>query len=136
MTLSYLIHSSEDTDKLHRIVCEALGINDAEIMKESLEGHYGNDIGFAKAHLTGKRAKEVVQRISLELSEKSRKELLAQLDISMDEHDALYLRLDRQSMGSGLSLSDQEPIRVKIKFKFRIDDHDLMRSAFIEEMKL
>jgi RNA binding exosome subunit len=134
--LSYFVHSTEDAYRLNQAVCEALGIGDTEISKESLEGHYGNRLEFIKAHLIGRRAEEVVGRISSGLTESSRKELLAQLDSSMDEHDALYLRLDRQSIESGLSISDQEPIRVKIKPKFRRGGHEVMKAAFIEELKL
>jgi len=118
------------------VVCEALGIADTEISKESLEGHHGNSLEFVKAHLIGRRAEEVVERISSGLTESSRKELLAELDSSMDEHDALYLRLDRQTIESGLSIADQEPIRVKIKPKFRRGGHESMKAAFMEELKL
>jgi len=117
-------------------VCEAFGIDDTEISKESLEGHYGNSLVFVRAHLTGRRAEDVAGRISSGLTEASRNELLAKLDISMDEHDALYLRLDRESIESGLTISDQEPIWVKIKPKFRRGGRELMKVAYMEELKL
>ena len=64
VTLSYFVHSTEEVDRLNRAVCEVLGILDDEVSRESLEGHYGNKVEFVKAHLTGKRAEEVVERIS------------------------------------------------------------------------
>jgi len=136
VTLSYFVHSTEDAARLNQAVCEALGIFEIEISKEPLKGHYGNSLDFIKAHLTSNRAESVVSRIFSGLTESSREELLTHLDSSMDEHDALYLRLDRQSIESGLSLSDQEPIRIKIKPKFRRGGHESMKAAFMEELRL
>jgi len=136
VTLSYFVHATEDAERLNRTVCEAFGVNESELGRESLEGHYGNKLEFVKAHLVGGRAEQVVKRIAKRLTDDSKRLLQAQLENSMDEHDALYLRMDRQSIDEGFSISDQEPIRVKIKPKFRAGDRETMRQAFEEGLEL
>ena len=136
ISLSYFIHATEDRVKLNDSVRVSFGLEENEITIEKLEGYYGNVLESVKVHLFGKRAEQVVEIISSGLGELARKQLLTLLDASMDEHDALYLRLDRQALESGLSLSDREPIRVKVKPKFRAGGRDAMKLAFMERLRL
>ncbi|MCL5067309.1 MAG: hypothetical protein M1368_03020 [Thaumarchaeota archaeon] len=117
--MSYFIHSTEDEARLEASVDAALGIKQGELQFDKIEGHFGNEMRFAKARLTGKRASEVSVRILANLTKSARKTLMDRLEQSVDEHDAFYLRLDRQSMDGNLNISDEEPIRIKLKPKFR-----------------
>ncbi len=53
----------------------------------------------------------------------------------MDEHDALYLRIDRQSIDRELVISDEEPIRVKLKPKFRVGGRASMKEGYGEMIR-
>lgn len=126
VTVSYLVHATEDAVRLEGKIEEVLGIRKEEFQFDRTEGHYGNEVIFAKAHLIGSRAKEVSGVILSKIDTASRKALSGRLELSVDEHDALYLRLDRQSLGDKLKVSDEEPIRIKMKPKFRFGGRDKM----------
>lgn len=136
VAISFLIHSTEDTERLIDEVSQGLGLESKEISREELEGHNGNQMILAKAHLTGSRAREVVETISKRLSTLARRQLLDILEDSMDEHDALFLRLDRQSIAKQLDAGEEEPIRVKIKPKFRQGGRQSMKESYVEALKL
>lgn len=110
------------------MIASSLGIELSELELNKLEGHFGNEMTFAKARIVGKRANEVCERIFENLTNTAKITLTAQLEQSVDEHDALYLRLDRQSMGGNLRLSDDEPIRIKLKPKIREIHSKMIRS--------
>ncbi|MHB8568275.1 MAG: RNA-binding domain-containing protein [Nitrososphaerales archaeon] len=135
VTIMYLIHATEDSDRLEKAVCAIFGIETSDIASEKLGGYYGNELLMARAHIVGKRASEIVSRIADRLTESTRKEITARISSSMDEHDALYLRFDRQKILEGLSDSDDEPIRIKIKPKIRFGGCEAMKEAYISELK-
>lgn len=136
VTISYFIHATEDIQRLNDEVCASFGLKLSELSLEELEGHYGNRVQFVKVHTINRRASEVFEQIGLKLTEASRREISQELEKSMDEHDALYLRIDRQTLFRGLSLSDEEPIRVKLKPKFRLKGPGEMASLYRREMKI
>jgi len=136
VTISYFIHSTEDARKLNGEICAEFGLDEPELNQEELEGHYGNKLTFVKAHLTNMRAADIFQQIASRLTPSTRQRLSRELEKSMDEHDALYLRLDRQTLIEGLSLSDEEPIRVKLKPKLRSGGRQEMASVYKKELKL
>ncbi|MGI0092353.1 MAG: RNA-binding domain-containing protein [Nitrososphaerales archaeon] len=130
VTISFFIHSTEDSERLQVLVCERLAMGREELHIEIIQGHYGNEIISAKAHLIGRRAYEVSLEIFRRLSSRSREKLLEELDRSIDEHDSLYLRIDRQSLGSEFGLSDEEPVRVKLKPKHRTGGRESMLANY------
>ncbi len=113
--VSYLVHATEDGDRLGKAVRERLKIGPtAEI--EDLEGHFGNRILRARHHLTGEDASLALASLSSSLTAEARRELLGNLAAMIDEHSALYVRLDKQSfLAGGLSLSNADPVRVRVK---------------------
>jgi len=83
---------------------------------EELEGHFGNRIARVKVHLTGADAERGVDHMLKALSMDTRKEIVKSLGISVDEHSALFIRFDKQSMVQGrLKLGDVDPVHVKLK---------------------
>jgi len=132
VTVSFFVHSTEDSERLLSLISEKLGLAPEELKTESVEGYYGNAIVSVKAHITGKRAREVALGILRSLSKRAKQQILSELKKSMDEHDALYLRIDRQSINREIALSDEEPIRVKLKPKFRVGGHNSMKEGYEE----
>lgn len=116
-------------------ICAALGLEESEFRYDKIHGHFGNEMKFAIAHLTGKRANDVSAQIFSCLSASAKKALAARLEQSVDEHDALFLRLDRQTIERNLSISDEEPVRVKLKPKTRAGGRSKMIEFYREKLE-
>jgi RNA binding exosome subunit len=133
VTVSFFIHSTEDEPKLLNAVRARLSIQDEEMTKERLLGYFGNEIVFVRAHIIGRRAQSVSHLILKSLTKTARFATLSEIEKSLDEHDSLYLRLDRQTINDPeISLSDEEPIRVKLKPKSRFGGRTSMKEQYEE----
>lgn len=131
-----MIHATEAEEDLLRKVKEKFGINDEDISLDKIQGYFGNLILSVKIHVIGPGTKQVANRIFSCLSKNSRETLLSELDKSMDEHDSLYVRIDRQNLGTEeIFLSDEEPIRVKLKPKRRTGGRESMKKEYVELLK-
>lgn len=136
VTISFFIHSTEDEDRLLKAVENKFALEPEEVATEKITGHFGNDMISVRAHLVGERAQETATRIVESLAKNARNSIRAELQRSLDEHDSLYLRLDRQTFGeSSLSLSDEEPIRIKLKPKVRSGGRQSMAKQYEELMR-
>jgi RNA binding exosome subunit len=112
---TYLVHATEDPMKLQRAVQGLLQTQAAPGVEE-LEGHFGNRIIRARFHLTGEEAALAIANIFGKMPLKLRKEILAQIPSYLDEHSALFLRLDKQELVSGsIALGSGDPVRLKVK---------------------
>jgi len=115
LEVSYLVHSTEDADKIRSAVERTLGVEAAPVTEE-LDGHYGNKIVHVVHRLTGEAASSALADVARRLPSSTRDELLQNIEAMMDEHSALYVRLDRQSLVRGeLALGVSEPVRVRVK---------------------
>jgi RNA binding exosome subunit len=113
--VSYLVHSTEDQQKLSRRVEEMLKM-DVQGKADELEGHYGNKIVRVSYRITGGSASSFFANLASSLPEEVKKELSKDLERMVDEHSALYLRLDKQSLVSGrLALGGVESVRLRVK---------------------
>jgi RNA binding exosome subunit len=113
--VTYLLHATEDEEKVANAVGALLYVNGAEEVEE-LEGHFGNPIKRVRVHLTGEQASQGLERLLGKMPEGLRKEVVGALGKHLDEHNALFLRFDKQSLVSGsLSLGEKDPVRVKVK---------------------
>jgi RNA binding exosome subunit len=131
VTISFFIHATEEATRLLELVNNKLRLEEGELTEEKITGYFGNEIVSIRAHLIGPRAKIVSVGIIESLSDQARNSIRAELDRSLDEHDALYLRLDRQSLGdTKISLSDEEPIRIKLKPKNRLGGREIMKLEY------
>ncbi|MGI0080186.1 MAG: RNA-binding domain-containing protein, partial [Nitrososphaerales archaeon] len=129
-TVSFLVHATEDEGRLLQNVVDSFGISKEGTVKEYLEGHYGNSLTHFTVHVTGERATEISSMILSRLDQSSKKALVAELEKYLDEHDALYLRLDRQELPEKFLLGDDEPIRTKLKPKSRRGGRQSMIEAY------
>jgi RNA binding exosome subunit len=133
ITISFFIHSTEDADRLKKLAMERLGLDSSELNVEKITGHFGNEILSVRAHVIGERAQAVATRIIEQLSKTARDSIRNEIGKALDEHDSLYLRLDRQSLQDPLlSLSDEEPIRIKLKPKGRFGGRQTMKREYEE----
>ena len=115
LTVSYILHATEDEKTVLNAVRNLVS-GGAEPAVEELEGHFGNRIAHVSFHLTGDAADEAFSRVVWSLSEDAKAELMRTISSHIDEHSALFLRLDKQSVVSGkLLLGETDPVRVKVK---------------------
>ncbi len=135
VAISFFIHATEDEARLLSNVSSKIGLAGQELKSDVIAGHFGNKITSGKAHGTGMNAQKIASFILANLSPGGKSKLLKELDKSMDEHDALYLRIDRQLIDEYLSLSDQEPIRIKLKPKSRAGGRETLKKGYIELIK-
>lgn len=113
--IAYLVHPTEDGERIGFKVKSVMGI-EAEPEQHQLEGHFGYTIVQVRYHLTGEEASHVVKSLASGLDYESKKTLGEAIEDSIDEHSALYLRLDKQQLMAGrLTLGKSDSIRVKIK---------------------
>lgn len=115
VSISCLVHATEDENLVESSIARLLAAG-AEPERQELEGHYGNAIRRVEFRLTGEAAERALSKILHDMSGRSRKELLEHIAEHVDEHSALFLRLDKQRLVSGeVSLIETDPVRVKVK---------------------
>ena len=115
MEVTYLLHATEDPDRVRAAVSEAFAVESAP-EEEPLEGHYGNKIVRVVFHVTGDEADRAFHRMIEGLGPALRRELLEGLGGHVDEHQALFVRFDKQALVSGsLSFGAGDSVRVKVK---------------------
>jgi RNA binding exosome subunit len=113
--VTYLVHATEDAGKIEGAVARLLGQSETP-ETESLMGHFGNVIIRARLHLTGARAGAAFEHILASMPRETADGIASDIAPYLDEHAALYLRLDKQRLVSGIvSIGPGDPVRVKIK---------------------
>lgn len=113
--VSCFVQATEDKEKIREQIQRNLGILSSP-EEEALEGHFGNPIVHLRWHLTGEDAWSCFGRLAALLGDAGRAELRASLASYLDEHGALYLRLNKQVLMSGMGvMTTSDPVRVKVK---------------------
>ena len=113
--VSYLVHATEDPEKVGRAVAALLRTSRGEAT-ERLQGHYGNEIFRVRIHLTGDEAARACDSLFVRMQPVAKAEVLGGLDSFIDQHSALFLRLDKQALVSGeVAPGSADPVRIKIK---------------------
>lgn len=135
ITISFFVHATEDIERILLDLSNTFGLKETDIACESVEGHFGNLITLIKVHVIGERSMLVARCLTSHLSKCAKSNIMSELRISMDQHDSLYLRFDRQTLHRQLELDDDEPIRIKLKPKFRLADRSTIMKAYTELLK-
>ena len=113
--VTYFVHATEDQEKIGRAVGRLLGKN-LTPETEALEGHFGNRILRVRVRLTGEEAESGFRRLVDSLPRGVLDKVISEVESHLDEHSALFVRLDKQDLVSGsVSLGDSDPVRVKVK---------------------
>ncbi len=118
--IEFFIHATEDEAKVLKTVSETLRIPQDAFGRTVLEGHFGNPIIIFKAHPTGREADTFVEKLTRFLIDTEKKKLILNMLSQIDEHGALYLRVDKQSLFTNrLTQSQVDVVRIKIKPRFK-----------------
>jgi len=113
--VTYLVHATEDPDKIWRAV-SALLSSSTEPETEELEGYFGNSIVRVRLHLTGDEASSAFQSVQKSFPSGLKSEILSDLTSFLDEHGAFFLRLDKQRLVAGsAALGSADSVRLKVK---------------------
>ena len=113
--VTYLVHATEDPEKVRRVVSTLLR-SSAEPEMEQLEGHFGNKIVRARLHLTGDEASSAVRNVLKSIPSGLKAEIISDLTSFIDEHSAFFLRLDKQRLVAGsTALGSGDAVRLKVK---------------------
>jgi RNA binding exosome subunit len=115
LEISYFVHATEDLERVTRTISGRFGLSEQPEL-ESLEGHFGNRIVRVNHRVTGAEAVPAFRLLVALIGRDAVKELLAELDLALDDHKALYIRLGKQELMGGIAaLSSTDPVRVKVK---------------------
>jgi RNA binding exosome subunit len=115
VNVTYLVHATEDFDKIQKEVDEVLGAP-AKPTIERMVGHFGNEITRAEILLTGETAWAACRTLFSKIGAVQKKEIGDFLSQFLDEHSAMFLRFDKQALMTGvLQLGSIDSLRVKIK---------------------
>lgn len=113
--VTYLVHATEDQAKVGAAVTRLLGV-DSKPEFERLEGHFGNEITKATIHLTGEDANRAFKNTVAAMPRTMRDGIVADIASFLDEHHALFLRLDKQLLVSGsVAMGSKDSVRMKVK---------------------
>jgi len=113
--VTYLVHATEDPRKMEQALSRLLGAETAPDL-ERLEGHFGNEILRARLHLVGDEAGRAFESLASRIPRGVKEEVLGDLHSHLDEHAALFLRFDKQSLVSGsVAMGSADAVRVKVK---------------------
>jgi RNA-binding protein len=116
--IRFLVHATEDKDRVIHLVSSALIVDMDVFESENLLGHWGNQIEMIKVRLQGKLASDLASTILTSLNTYDRKKMLYSLDNYVDDKGTLHLRLDKQKICEDkIELSDIDSIKIKFKPK-------------------
>ena len=115
MEVTYLVHATEDQDKIQNAIGRILGVTPMPEV-ESLEGHFGNKILRGRFHVTGDSAWNAFRLLTSKMGPELVTEVAENAAQYLDEHSSLFLRFDKQALVSGsFVLGPHDPVRFKIK---------------------
>jgi RNA binding exosome subunit len=134
LDVSYLLHATEDDEKVASAVRGVLG-DEAPFESEVLEGHFGNSIRKVSVHLHGEDATRAFTRLTERMPRAFRESVARDIDRLIDEHSSLYLRFDKQRLVQGeISAGSDEAIRLKAKPRAYLM-HGHARDFFLDQLK-
>jgi len=121
VTISVVIHATEDKDKVISKIVKVLSLNSARFQEFNTRGHWGNQIVLLNLSLGQTLAGKILKTIYTSLGNNKKTAFLSSLEQSIDEKYNLHVRIDKQSIcREEISLSDQDSIKIKFRpSKFR-----------------
>jgi RNA binding exosome subunit len=134
LDVSFLLHATEDADRMAAAVRELVG-GDPHFEFEEMEGHFGNIITKVGLHLHGEDATKAFARLTARMPGALRRAVEEDIDKLVDEHSSLYLRFDKQQLVQGeIASGYDDAVRMKVKPRAFLM-HGQARDFFLGQLK-
>ena len=112
--IDLILHATEDFQKIAEPLNDLLGIEDDEIAKREVPGHFGNPILMLHMDLKKKRADQFTKKLVSIIPKDVMTDLLANIEKRIFE-SSLYIRFSKQNFVKKiLTLEEKDPIRIAI----------------------
>ena len=112
--IDLILHATEDFQKIAEPLSDMFGIEDDEIAKREIPGHFGNPIMMLHMELKKKRADEFIKKLVSIIPRDIIVALLANIEERIFE-SSLYIRFSKQNFVKKiLALEESDPIRIAI----------------------
>jgi RNA binding exosome subunit len=122
--MSWIIHATEDEEKVGKKIADFFTINLTDFECNKLEGHFKNPIILCKLRLLGEDADNFVKKLFKNISHKEVDIFKKNIDQYVDEHGHLHIRINKQSfLKKEIRFSETDAMKIKIKIKgFRLSE--------------
>ena len=112
--IDLILHATEDFQKIAEPLSDMFGIEDDEIAKREVTGHFGNPIFMLHVDLKKKRAEQFIKKLVSLIPRDIIVTLLANIEERIFE-SSLYIRFSKQNFVKKiLALEESDPIRIAI----------------------
>ena len=112
--IDLILHATEDLQKIAEPLVDLFGIEDDEIEKHEVPGHFGNPILMLHMDLKKKKADIFIKKLVSLIPKDMITELLANIEERIFE-SSLYIRFSKQDfVRKILTLEESDPIRIAI----------------------
>ena len=112
--IDLILHATEDFKKIAEPLNDLFGIEDDEIEKHEVPGHFGNSILMLHMDLKKKKADEFIRKLVSVIPRDMMIDLLTNIEKRIFE-SSLYIRFSKQNFVKKiLTLEEKDPIRIVI----------------------
>ena len=112
--IDLILHATEDFQKIAEPLNDLFGIEDDEIEKHEVPGHFGNPILMLHMELKKKRADQFIKKLVSLIPKDMITEILANIEEQIFE-SSMYMRFSKQDfVRKILTLEEKDPIRIGI----------------------
>ena len=112
--IDLILHATEDFKKIVERLNDLFGIEDDEIEKHEVPGHFGNPILMLHMDLKKKRAEQFIKKLISLIPRDLITEILRNIEERIFE-TSLYIRFSKQDfVRKNLKFEESDPIRITI----------------------
>ena len=112
--IDLILHATEDFQKIAEPLNDLFGIEDDEIEKHEVPGHFGNPILMLHMDLKKKRAEQFIKKLVSLIPRDLIMDLLTNIEDRIFE-SSLYIRFSKQDfVRKNLAFVESDPIRIAI----------------------
>ena len=112
--IDLILHATEDFQKIATPLNDLFGIEDTEIVKREVPGHFGNPILMLHMDLKKKRADQFIKKLVSIIPRDMLADLLANIEERIFE-SSLYIRFSKQDfVRKDLKFEESDPVRIAI----------------------
>ena len=112
--IDFILHATEDLKKIAEPLDDLFGIEDEEISKREVPGHFGNPILMLHMDLKKKKADQFIKKLVSIIPRDMLADLLTNIEERIFE-SSLYIRFSKQDFVKKiLTLEEKDSIRIAI----------------------